>query len=320
MYRKAHLTQAEQKAMEIMRVAFMNKCPFLSYYFYECCIEYPTRDVEGAQTDGRRIYYNPDFMMGLKPAERLFVLAHEVAHIIYRHPLRMKHYGRTGYVRDLIYNSVLMNIAMDYVINADLVENGIGSIRPEWLYNKDYKSGDLPEDIYEKLYKKLPEQPNGGCGTGGGVGAGGNGEKNPPSQPGGGDGGKSDGTLSHQQPQDMVGGGDKASTSLDKAIEELAKSGFDEVRAPEIDPVSGAEDTPGEGEFKEAVARAAAAPKRKARCRVRSSAWSTSSWSRKCPGASTYACWSPGASGPGARPGSASIAGASHWREATWRG
>jgi len=98
MYRKAELTPAQDRAMEIARVTFMNKCPFLSYYFYECCIEYPTRDVEGAQTDGRRIYYNPDFMMGLKPDERLFVLAHELFHCVMRHPSRMKYYGTTGFV------------------------------------------------------------------------------------------------------------------------------------------------------------------------------------------------------------------------------
>ena len=261
----------------------MNKCPFLSYYFYECCIEYPTRDVEGAQTDGRRIYYNPDFMMGLKPDERLFVLAHELFHCVMRHPSRMKYYGTTGFVRDLEYNSVLMNVAMDYVINADLVENKIGSIKEGWLHDTAYTSGDLPEDIYEKLYKKLPDEPRGrgpsgnrdGEPTSGGSGGSGPSslgpepEKNSPPRGGPGDGEKSDGTLgNHQQPQDMVGEGNKASTDIGEAgrsgastLEELARSGFDQVLPPVLDPVTGAPDIPDEGEFKEAVARAAAAAK-----------------------------------------------------------
>jgi len=42
---------------------------------------------------------------------------------------------------------------MDYVINADLVENGIGSIRPEWLYNKDYNPATCPR-IFMKSYTR----------------------------------------------------------------------------------------------------------------------------------------------------------------------
>ena len=41
-----------------------------------------------AATDGRRFYYNPDFVMKLDMDETVFLVGHEVGHCIYEHFLR----------------------------------------------------------------------------------------------------------------------------------------------------------------------------------------------------------------------------------------
>lgn len=240
MYRRAELTQKQNQDMEVCRVTFMNKCPFLAYLFYDTCIEWPTRDIDTAGTDGRRIFYNPDFMDSLAPAERVFVFAHEMYHVLMHHSSRMKHYERTKFVRELPYDHDTMNRAMDYVINYDLVDTRIGAIPKKGLYDEHYTSAMLPEDVYEKIYKKPPVGPDG--------------DKKEPPAPGGA-GGQEDGKSNHQQAQHIAGDpGEATPNGTDNHR-------FDDVRPPLIDPVTGSEDLPDEGEFREAVARAAAAAK-----------------------------------------------------------
>ena len=157
-YQKATLTPDQQYAMEVARIGFMSACPFFCHYFYSECREYPTTDIATAATDGRTLYYNPEYLTGLKPAERVFVLAHEISHSIQRHPTRMKHYLNnklpiSGKPADL--NTA--NEAADYVINADLVEQGVGMCNKDWLWRPDIVGSDVWEDIYPKVYKDKPK-------------------------------------------------------------------------------------------------------------------------------------------------------------------
>ena len=69
------------------------------------------RKVRTACTNGRVIEYNPLFFMRLSPAERNFVIMHEVMHIILRH-----------YVRCGKRNAVLWNTAADIIVNNTLKE------------------------------------------------------------------------------------------------------------------------------------------------------------------------------------------------------
>lgn len=229
--KKVELTGAQERAMTEARVAFMRACPFFAYYFYDQMVEWPTKDIPSAGTDGRRIFYNPEFMERLPTLERAFVLAHEVYHVIWRHPLRMKNYARTGFLRKLPYVGTLFNISADYVINHALISLDIGRCNPDWLYDPTITSDQLVEDVYEKLYQKMPPPPRGGKEGGG--------------EP--------------STPEPSTRGRHNRGSGSDPGAR--ANGGrFDEVIEPYTDP-SGREDVPTESEFKESIARAAAAAK-----------------------------------------------------------
>jgi len=260
----AIMTERQQKALSEARVAFMRACPFFAYYYYDQMVEYPTLEMSTAATDGRRIFYNPAYMAKLKVAERVFVLAHEVYHTIWRHPLRMRNYRRNNnMLRKLPYIHDLYNIAADYVINHVLVSTGIGQCNKNWLYDPAIHGNQLVEDVYEQLYKKLPPPPpppppRGGDKPGDQKGKGGKGDQ--PGKPGGkpGNSGNNSPTPTVGKPSPSQYGTFKPGGSEDDDAED---GQFDVVLEPFTDPATGKEDIPGDNEFKEAVARAAAAAK-----------------------------------------------------------
>lgn len=230
MYTKVELTSEQKYMMSVTRVGFMNACPFYAYYYHSELQEYPTTDIPTAGTDMRRIYYNPEYLMTLRPSERIAVIAHEVSHVIFRHPARMRHYGNMGNLRGLPWVPEFFNVCCDLPINAGLVENKIGELNPSWLYDPKIGPDALPEDIYEKHFPKTP--PQGGSG-----------------------GNKPDNGFPTAGAASGMKGG-----KPDKQAQ--ARGGnFDDLLPPQVDPVSGREDAPSEAEFKEAVARAAAAAK-----------------------------------------------------------
>ena len=66
-----------------------------------------------AAVDGRRLWYNPEFIKTLTPDELKFLVGHEVLHCVYNHLYRR-------FDRD----PKIYNMAADYVINAILKEAG----------------------------------------------------------------------------------------------------------------------------------------------------------------------------------------------------
>lgn len=226
------LTDAEKAAIDVARVGFISACPFYANYFIAEMEEVFTKEIPTAGTDGRRLFINPEYLAGLKAPERVFVYAHEVEHVISRHPQRMATYNKADSLRGLPFDKEQFNHATDYVINAGLIESRIGMMNVDWLYDPTVTGDMLAEDVYVSHYKKKP--PGGGKGQGQGqglqgstYGSAGNGPSN-----------------AKGDPQAKANGG-----------------GFDEVYPPEVDPVTGREDVPTDAEFKEAIARAAAAAK-----------------------------------------------------------
>ena len=94
-----------------------------------------------AATDGRRFYYNSDFVnkMPLKQVE--FLVGHEVLHAVY------DHMGRRG-SRD----PKIWNIADDFCVNSDLIDQRIGEKITVcgMLYDPKYK-GMSAEEVYDDL-------------------------------------------------------------------------------------------------------------------------------------------------------------------------
>ena len=95
-----------------------------------------------AATDGRKFYYNTEFVNKLKPKEVEFLFGHEVLHNVY------DHMGRNG-DRD----RRLFNCAADFCVNSDLIEQRIGDKITPCLYDIKYK-GWSAEEVYDDLYDK----------------------------------------------------------------------------------------------------------------------------------------------------------------------
>jgi len=94
-----------------------------------------------AATDGRKFYYNSEFVNNLPLKQLEFLVGHEVLHAVY------DHMGRRGN-RD----PKLWNIADDYCVNWDLVEQRVGDKIPISLYDSKYK-GMSAEEVYDDLYE-----------------------------------------------------------------------------------------------------------------------------------------------------------------------
>ena len=114
-----------------------------------------TDSIPTAATDGVFVYINPDFFRELaSDSQRGFLLAHEVSHIILRHPQRGKVYQERGFFRPSVpFDHGTYNRAADYVINSDCKAMGFEPI-PQGCYSDDYGRDDLVDSVYADLYQK----------------------------------------------------------------------------------------------------------------------------------------------------------------------
>ena len=94
-----------------------------------------------AGTDGKTIYYNPEYLEGLNRDEQTFIFAHEVCHIAFNHILRSE--GK---------DPELWNIATDGVINQFLKKDGL-KLAPGGVDMADAINYDA-EQLYEKLLQE----------------------------------------------------------------------------------------------------------------------------------------------------------------------
>jgi len=103
------------------------------------------KGISTAGTDGKTIYYNPDFLESLSVEQQTFVFAHEVCHIAFNHILRSE--GK---------NFHIWNIATDAVINAFLKRDGLKMIDGgvEIAEAINYAA----EQLYEKLLEEKKQQ------------------------------------------------------------------------------------------------------------------------------------------------------------------
>lgn len=117
-------------------VFFTSMCFSLIHKFSE--------SVPTAATDGKHIFFNPEFFMNLTPDERVFLLLHETMHCAYLHMFRAK---------ALELDPRKSNIAADHVINLMLIERGF-KMPKEGLADPQYKGMSM-----EEVYALLPEDP-----------------------------------------------------------------------------------------------------------------------------------------------------------------
>ena len=106
-----------------------------------------------AATDGRKLYYNPEFIMNLDSQENVFLLAHELGHCIYEHFMRRGD-------RD----PKLWNIAGDYIINNTLDDEIVkkGNYARVITYVQPYLDHKYDDWSTEEIYDDLREQSDNG--------------------------------------------------------------------------------------------------------------------------------------------------------------
>lgn len=97
-------------------------------------------------TDGRKLYYNREFIKALTRNELKFVFCHEVLHLAFDHLGRKQ--GRDPDV---------WGMASDYLVNSILKKQSIGEMPPTALYSDKYNDSMTTEEIYEDLMKNSVE-------------------------------------------------------------------------------------------------------------------------------------------------------------------
>jgi predicted metal-dependent peptidase len=175
--------KAQQRFTE-MRTAMLLHTPFFASLMLDVMDmkvgKYP--GIDTAATNGKRIWFDEDFLASLNLPEAVFVCCHEVGHAMWLHMDRFKRYADMGFEGQPFHAGVA-NIAADYIVNAMLVDSKIGTMPKICLYKDEIKGDSLFEDVYRDLMKKI--KPKGGGGGGGGGGGKDKGGGQPPPGAGG---------------------------------------------------------------------------------------------------------------------------------------
>ena len=123
------------------RIALLLKAPFFGNLATRLKVVNADDWCPTAATDGRNLYYNTEFLKKMPAKQLEFLIGHEVLHLVY------DHMGRAG-ERD----KRLFNVAADYCVNQDLLDQRIGDKIPVGLYDPKYR-GWSAEEVYDDLYK-----------------------------------------------------------------------------------------------------------------------------------------------------------------------
>lgn len=129
------------------RIALLLKAPFFGNLATRLQLVNANDWCPTAAVDGRRFYYNTEFIQKLPPKQLEFLVGHEVLHCVY------DHMSRRGDRNARVYN-----IACDYAVNADLVDQKVGeriTVVP-MLYESKYR-GVASETIYDDLMQNVKE-------------------------------------------------------------------------------------------------------------------------------------------------------------------
>lgn len=128
------------KAIVAARVKLLLEKPFFGTLATRLDIVDGSAWCKTAATDGKRLYYNREFIKNLSQPELLFLIGHEVLHCVY------DHLGRRGQ-RD----AKIWNMANDYIVNYTLVKENCGKMPNGGLYDEKYTDSMISEEVYELL-------------------------------------------------------------------------------------------------------------------------------------------------------------------------
>ena len=134
---------AAREKLTTARIGLLLKAPFFGQLATRMTLTNADAWCGTAATDGRKFYYNSEFVFKMPLKQLEFLVGHEILHAVY------DHMGRRG---DRMPR--LSNIAADYCVNQDLVEQRIGekiSVVPI-LYDAKFKGWSY-EEVYDYLYE-----------------------------------------------------------------------------------------------------------------------------------------------------------------------
>jgi len=134
---------AAREKLTTARIGLLLKAPFFGQLATRMTLTNADEWCGTAATDGRKFYYNSEFVNKMPLKQLEFLVGHEILHAVY------DHMGRRN---DRLPR--LSNIAADYCVNQDLVDQRIGekiSVVPI-LYDTKFK-GQSYEEVYDYLYE-----------------------------------------------------------------------------------------------------------------------------------------------------------------------
>ena len=125
------------------RIGLLLKAPFFGNLATRMTLTNADEWCPTAATDGRKFYYNSQFVYDMPLKQVEFLVGHEVLHAVY------DHMGRRD-SRD----PKIWNIADDFCVNADLIEQRVGEkiTVVGLLYDPKYR-GMSAEEVYDDLMK-----------------------------------------------------------------------------------------------------------------------------------------------------------------------
>ena len=134
---------AAREKLVTARIGLLLKAPFFGQLATRMTLTNADDWCGTAATDGRKFYYNSEFVNKMPLKQLEFLCGHEILHAVYDHMSRR-----------VDRQPRLANIAADYCVNYDLVEQRIGekiSVVPI-LFDNKFK-GQSYEEVYDYLYE-----------------------------------------------------------------------------------------------------------------------------------------------------------------------
>ena len=115
------------------------------------------KEIKTVKTDGRTIYYDPEFLAGKNVDDQVYLIAHEICHVAFNH-----------ITRSIGKNPKLWSLATDAVVNAFLEKDGFSiskdAVTKEQLKDIGFYVSDIigysAEELYEGLFIKQEEFRN----------------------------------------------------------------------------------------------------------------------------------------------------------------
>jgi len=160
-------TPQQLKEWDDTRAVLMWYAPALTHLFYKLmskdadhiAVFVDDPRVPTAATDGNSVVINVNTFFQHSLMERLFILAHEILHNILNHIMLLHKLNRSKTVllsngKSLPFHPVAIQCALDYVVNAILVDSKIGKLPAEALYDLRIATAmDSVLDVYAKLFR-----------------------------------------------------------------------------------------------------------------------------------------------------------------------